>query len=148
MEPWVLPAQDAEAKKRSDSLKVTQIVREQEPRLPVSKSPVSWDQILSTCWSPGRTALAPFDSRAPKCIACIWRAQPGPAGRPHQCSLNRSLCGNRLFPSVSSQSCGMGAALGKQSRGEQWGSQPWQVRVPTRPTRSSLQLPPPFVSSI
>lgn len=56
MEPWVLPAQDAEAKKRSDSLKVTQIVREQEPRLPVSKSPVSWDQILSTCWSPGRTA--------------------------------------------------------------------------------------------
>lgn len=38
--PWVLPAQDAEAKMRSDSLKVTQVVVEQEPRLPVSKSPV------------------------------------------------------------------------------------------------------------
>lgn len=37
---WVLPCQDAEAKMRSDSLKVTQIVIEQEPRLPVSKSPV------------------------------------------------------------------------------------------------------------
>lgn len=35
----VLPAQDAEAK-TSDSLKVTQIVIDQEPKLPVSKSPV------------------------------------------------------------------------------------------------------------
>lgn len=81
MEPWVLPAQDAEAKKRSDSLKVTQIVREQEPRLPVSKSPVSWDQILSTCWSPGRTAWLRSTPELPNALLAFGGLSLGrPAG--------------------------------------------------------------------
>lgn len=44
---------------RSDSLKVTQVVVEQEPRLPVSKSPVF----------PGTKYRAP---------AGVWAEQPGP----------------------------------------------------------------------
>lgn len=57
--PWVLHFQDAKAKKRSDCLSRSQIVIEQEPRLPVFQvTCVSWDQIMSTCWSQGEAALA------------------------------------------------------------------------------------------
>lgn len=91
---------------------------------------------MSTCWSLGRAAW--LQSTPEPQNACLWRVHS--LRWPHLCGFNSSLSGNHLFPlSVSSQSCGMGAVLGRQSREELWGSQPWQV-----PVCSSLQLPPPF----
>lgn len=97
--PWVLPAQGAKAKMRSDSLKVTQVVVEQEPRLPVSKSPVFPGTNTEHLLESGQSSLALFYSRPPECRGCIGGFMA--RAKLSRTVLTLGLSGNRLFPLLS-----------------------------------------------
>lgn len=68
-------------------------------------------------------------------------SQPG-GGVFSSAALTAAALVTRLFPlSICSQSCGMGAMLGRQSTGELWGSQPWQGLLPAHCISLPLLFP-------